>query len=110
MDNFERMMFGRNHYTKNIPDNWTKEFSSIREIVAVVRRKTPEDDERIELEANLIVNGKRMERVEFGYSKSSREGIGYDAMSWSIGMISCLEDEQSNNFIFEVSDLTDDYY
>ncbi len=50
--------------------NWKEEFFSIREIVAVIRNiEVPEDDESIQLEANLIVNGKRVERVAYSYLK-----------------------------------------
>ncbi len=62
----------------NTEYDWKSEFFVLREIIVALRKdEDPEDSTRIKLEANLIVNGRRVKRFEYGYPKDSLAGRGF---------------------------------
>ncbi len=98
-------------FEKNVKLNWKEEFATHPEIVFVVRKcEVREDDDNIKLEANLIVNKKRVERFEYSCPKSGEVGRGLNEASLNAIMCSHMEKGESDDFLFEVSDLRDESY
>ncbi len=99
-------------YEKSMSFDWKKEFFSIREIILVLRRveSRGEDDERIQLEANLVFNGKKVQQYHFSYLKDSQAGRGFDTLNWSLLIRSHLEEGESCDFLFQVSDVAAKLY
>ncbi len=86
--------------------NWKDEFFSLREIVMAVRKvEDPLDNARLEFEANLMVNCKRVTKYIFSYPKDSLGGRGFHFASWSAIVLSDLDEDESEDFMFELRDL-----
>ncbi len=86
---------------------WTDEFFDLREIMVAIRKdEDPKDSTKVEFEANVLVNSKRVKRWKYSLPKSSQTVINSVHASWVVTLGNMSESVRES--LVEVKDVREE--
>ncbi len=99
---------GRHTYGEKL--NWKEDFVNLKEVTFALRKfEHVRDERKVSFEANLLINSKLMEKLNFSLLKTDSNVIFSKKLSPFIFVRKCAEnsdvDDGVTEFLFELTDL-----